>query len=383
MNIQILSFLDTLIGKVCLFAAGMFSFAKRQLPEKFDHIVILKFLGFGSLILAAPALYAVKKRYPGAKIILYTTPGVQKHAGILHLFDEIIVLEPARPLYSIFTLFRLRCRFKGSKTLIFNLEFLSRISIFIAGFLRGSYTITLSEKSYRFPDRCIIPKKNGNMAMAAMYDSAAAVLGAVTDCNGYIGYLQKSFPAAAEKRLTIAPFCSNLSLRRLWDQKNWSDLISKMYAHHPEYSIAVIGAPEDRENARQIIKDSGVPEEAAHNFCGEVDFEEAAGIIRQSSCFCGIDSAPLHLARLFAVPAVSLWGATDPLVLTRNFDGYPEAVIFARQKCTPCVHTSKNCPLPSGCLNTIKTDTVFAAVEELLFQKINARKIVSPEQEKE
>ena len=113
MNIQILSFLDTLIGKVCLFAAGMFSFAKRQLPEKFDHIVILKFLGFGSLILAAPALYAVKKRYPGAKIILYTTPGVQKHAGILHLFDEIIVLEPARPLYSIFTLFRLRCRFKG------------------------------------------------------------------------------------------------------------------------------------------------------------------------------------------------------------------------------------------------------------------------------
>ena len=143
----------------------------------------------------------------------------------------------------------------------------------------------------------------------------------------------------------------------------------------PDYSISIIGAPSDRKSAQKIIEDSKV-DCGIHNYCGEISFEQTAILMKQSSCFCGIDSAPLHLARLTALPAVSLWGATDPFLLTREIPDYPEIIIFARQKCTPCVHSKRKCPFPEGCLNLIDTKIVMSAVSDLITGKIKARKSI-------
>ena len=113
-----------------------------------------------------------------------------------------------------------------------------------------------------------------------------------------------------------------------------------------------------------------------HNYCGETDFSSAFEIIKKSRCFCGIDSAPLHLSRLAGVPSVSLWGATDPEILTVKIEKYPEIIIFARQKCSPCVHTDKQCEIHGGCINTISEKLVFDSIEKILNGSINDRKIL-------
>ena len=207
-----------------------------------------------------------------------------------------------------------------------------------------------------------------------MYDKLLTVLKIENDTGEYAEYLNNHYNVQPLKQIIIAPFCSNLSLRRLWNSEKWSLLIYHIRTAFPDYSISIIGAPSDRKTAQKIIEDSKV-DCGIHNYCGEISFEQTAILMKQSSCFCGIDSAPLHLARLSALPSVSLWGATDPFLLTREIPGYPEVIIFARQQCTPCVHNNRKCPLPEGCLNTIDISIVMTAISDLIDGKINARKV--------
>ena len=375
MYIKILSLADSVAGALCLFVHGLFRKRKRSCPEKVDEIVVIKFLGYGSLILAAPALYAIKRYYSDSRLVLCTTQSLQQHAGILKLFDDITVLKPSCPLYSILTLLKLRNRISRSKTLIINLEIFSKTAIFIAAFLRGCFCATLADREYHNIDLTIRPETAAASTTAEMYDKMTAALGGKVDAGAYTEYLKDHYKTAEpQKQIIIAPFCSNLSLRRLWSCNKWSLLISQIRSDFPEYSIALIGAASDRSSAQKIIEDSGV-NSGIHNYCGEISFGQTAELMRQSRCFCGIDSAPLHMARLSALPAVSLWGATDPFLLTREIPGYPEVMIFARQQCTPCVHNDRKCPLPEGCLNTIDTNIVMTAVTDLIAGKINTRKV--------
>ena len=164
-----------------------------------------------------------------------------------------------------------------------------------------------------------------------------------------------------KKQYVIAPFCSNLSLLRMWELDNWSILVSELQKLYPNYFIYIIGAPSDQEQAQQIIN-ALEHKNNVKNCCGKLSFRESSLLIQQSCCFVGIDSAPLHMARLLSVPSVSLWGATDPFVLLRDFVDYPEVVIYTKKECSPCVHTDKVCKLPKGCLNTISVSTVLYSI---------------------
>lgn len=377
MNIKLLLFLDLLLGGAGLFLLDLFSLHKRNLPDNVDTIVIMKFLGNGSLTLAAPALYAIKMRYPEARIVLYTTANLKNHAQMLKLFDEIILLEPARPWKTCLQLFKLRRLFSASGTLIINLEYLSKTAIFLAGFFRGVFAISLSRRQHASLDQCIVPAQKKAAAMPEMYDSIAEKLNVTVDNAAYRTYLQKHYPVKMQKMFVFAPFCSNLSFRRMWSSENWSSLINIVCKKWPEYAVGIIGAPSDRNAAQQIINNSG-RDERVHNYCGEMNFEQAALLIWQGCCFCGIDSAPLHLARLSTTPVVSLWGATDPRLLSRENCLSAEIVIFAKQSCTPCVHSRKKCPLPYGCVNTIPVNMVVSALEQALNKKIYGQNMLHP-----
>src|SRR5438105_11066665 len=63
-----------------------------KLPPK-AHILVIKMAGIGDLLLATPALRALRETYPQARIDLLVTPA---SAGILdgwNVLDRIIVLD--------------------------------------------------------------------------------------------------------------------------------------------------------------------------------------------------------------------------------------------------------------------------------------------------
>jgi ADP-heptose:LPS heptosyltransferase len=75
------------------------------------------------------------------------------------------------------------------------------------------------------------------------------------------------------------------------------------------------------------------------------------------------DSGPLHLASACGVPAVGIFGPTDP---ARNGPfGEGDEVVWKEVSCSPCY--KRRCPgYGTVCLRTIEVEDVLAAVRKRL-----------------
>lgn len=90
--------------------------------------------------------------------------------------------------------------------------------------------------------------------------------------------------------------------------------------------------------------------------------------IHRSSLFVGIDSAPLHWARLTGRRVLSIWGATEPELLLRPSPWLVETVIRVEAACSPCVHAvgRSRCSGRAECMAAVAPERVLAEAERLL-----------------
>jgi ADP-heptose:LPS heptosyltransferase len=84
--------------------------------------------------------------------------------------------------------------------------------------------------------------------------------------------------------------------------------------------------------------------ENVHSVAGKFSFTEELAIISNLNTMVSMDSANMHLAALFGVPVVSIWGATHPYAGFTGWAQVPENIIQADLYCRPCsVFGNKPC----------------------------------------
>lgn len=372
--------LFSLLGR--LFMPLFMSAKSGKVPDTVKNIVIFKFLGGGSLTLAAPALFALKKRYPSARMILLTTSVIKSNAELLDLFDDIETFSLSSPFQALKTFFKLKNLVSSQDNLVIDLELYSGFSHLVSAWISAKcYSAGLALPQERhFWNKAIFFREN--IPMYQLYDELPKLV------NGRVSSAdtQNFYRLPSEKidrdLLVIAPFCSNLSLRRQWQSQKFAELLNTLLLKRRQLRAVIIGAPEDFSEAERIL--SMLDAEIAprvESWCGKADFAKAFEAVRRSGLFIGVDSAPLHLARLCAVPALSIWGATSPYHLTRNFENYSETLIVADAHCTPCVHR-KNvyCPFEKSCTAMVKVNSVLTAAESLLDNPLTGGRGVCYEQ---
>lgn len=101
---------------------------------------------------------------------------------------------------------------------------------------------------------------------------------------------------------------------------------------------------------------------------GRFSLEEELAIISQLDVMISMDSANMHLASLFGIPVVSIWGATHPFA---GFMGYGQPLARAVQidlECRPCsVFGNKPCFRGDhACMEWLGPEKVVEKVKELL-----------------
>lgn len=372
--------LFSLLGR--LFMPLFMSAKSGKVPDMVKNIVIFKFLGGGSLTLAAPALFALKKRYPSARMILLATSVIKSNAELLDLFDDIETFALSSPFQALKTFFKLKNLVSSQDNLVIDLELYSGFSHLVSAWISAKcYSAGLALPQERhFWNKAVFASEN--IPMYQLYDELPKLV------NGRVSSAdtQNFYRLPSEKidrdLLVIAPFCSNLSLRRQWQSQKFAELLNTLLLKRRQLRAVIIGAPEDFSEAERIL--SMLDAEIAprvESWCGKADFAKAFEAVRSSGLFIGVDSAPLHLARLCAVPALSIWGATSPYHLTRNFENYSETLIVADAHCTPCVHR-KNvyCPFEKSCTAMVKVNSVLTAAESLLDNPLTGGRGVCYEQ---
>ena len=148
---------------------------------------------------------------------------------------------------------------------------------------------------------------------------------------------------------------------KCWPMEHFTELARRV-AERGDCAVLVVCGPAERDAAAEIER------RAAHPRVRSLArYEPGIGLtkacIRRSQLVVTTDSGPRHFAAAFDVPAVSLFGPTDP----RWADNYHPREIQLRLQlpCSPC--GKKVCPLGHGqCMQDLSVELVQRAVERQL-----------------
>ncbi len=350
---------------------------KREPADAVRTILVFKFMGGGSITVAGPLLLALRRRHPGAGLVLVCTPQVAVHAALLGLFDRIETVDDSRFRRLAVSLPRVlyRCR-KLRPELLVNLEVYSRISVFCAMLVSGRFRAGFHLREDRRVRRCYdcpLPFSRSGKVFEC-YDALAAALGGALPEPSALRRQVMAELAAGEPEetlLVVAPFCSELSFLRRWGSRPWSVFFERFLSSHPDWRILVIGGPKDAGDAARMIGSLPEPFTArVRSGCGILSLRESVREIARSGLFIGIDSAPLHWARLTGRRALSIWGATVSELLLRPAPWLIETVLQAEAPCSPCVHAAgrARCSDRAACMEAVSPETVLAEAEQLLLR---------------
>lgn len=337
-----------------------------------SNIVVIKILGFGSLVMAVHSIYSLKVKYPEAKLILMCGPGVKEGAELLKLFDEIWVIDDRSMISLAQSSFSALWKCWMMKKLwVMDLEVYSKLTTIFAlwtcainrfGFIMKSvgFRFRLNTHNIYFNQFSIVEKN---------YQRLVTAMGC-TEIVSFQLSTEDKRNAAHLTTIAINNTCSDLSIERKMPDAQLATVI-KWLLDHTTYQLVLLGAPSDKPRNEQLIKTYFAQVESSRlkNLAGEISFADYFKMLYlDCRMMLTIDSGPLHIARLLGVPTLSLWGPTDPRAYIET--GLIHRAIYLGVACSPCVHqvTELPCHGNNFCIKNIsleQIETEFRALEKV------------------
>ena len=182
------------------------------------------------------------------------------------------------------------------------------------------------------------------------------------------------FPSAGDREVVgvlleeagIAGEFVALAPGSVWGTKRWPYFAELARALSAEVSLAIVGGPGDRADARAIKNALG--NTAVADGTGALTMLQSGELIRRARVLVSNDSAPVHLASAVNTPVVEIYGPTVPQF---GFAARPELSRIVEPEplaCRPCSHHGPVvCPLVHHkCMRDTPIATVLAEVRTIL-----------------
>ena len=373
------------------------------------HILVIKLAGIGDLLLATPALRALRETYPQARIDLLVTPD---SAGLLndwdainrvivldkYLFDHALqMLKNPRNLRQLVPLWQdLRSGDYDAVLLLHHLTLpFGRLKHQLLMRATGAkWRAGLDNGHGWFLNVRVKDAGFGAMHEAEYNLAVAAALGATThDKRLTLPLSEKAYAQAwqllheqespcrmpiyrahAITRPIIAmhPGSGSYSTARRWAPERFAQLADTLFADVGG-QLLLLGGPEEAELHQQIMGmlQSAMP---VHSFAGKGTIQLTAAILEQVDLFVGNDSALVHVAVAVGTPTVAIFGLTNHMAWGPFTAGAPErqaVVVRLDLPCMPCFYRGHDLGTPQGCatrdcLTLLGVDPVATAARRLL-----------------
>ena len=143
-----------------------------------------------------------------------------------------------------------------------------------------------------------------------------------------------------------------------WFPERYAAVVRKLREDFP-FTTVFCGPKHDRPVAQLVCQELG--QEGVRNACGRLSLTAMASLVGTCRLFLGSDSGLLHLAGLFGVPQVALYGPTHPAEcapLSRK------TVVVRKNVCGPC--NRGVCPLDKRCMKALTVAEVVDRARALL-----------------
>lgn len=338
-----------------------------------DKILLLNLGGLGDLILSAPALSALRARFPSARIDLLTAAknaGVMARYGTLdaeHLLDlsrgGLAALPALAP--ALATLFRLRLR-RYDALLNMRTLYTDAGAAKVKWLCRaiGARIAAGRDTDGRgaFFDRSVRESTHG-VRHESEYDRDLVALFGATDAPGFSFPISDAGHGAAtaflrEQGLPPGGFCAwhagGMPSRR-YPAELVARAMELVRRDRPKIRFVVTGSSSERgefEALRSLGK-------SVLDATGALDLDALAALFRHAGAVVANDTGPLHVAAALRLAPVALFGPGDfPRFDPRHVDPASTA-LRGRAPCAPCERRS--CA-SRACLRGIPPEAVARAI---------------------
>jgi ADP-heptose:LPS heptosyltransferase len=346
---------------------------RRVPPQTIRRIAVVRALQLGDLLVALPALRALRARFPRAEITLIGLPWAAAFVERFARYVDRFVAFPGWPGIAEATYgpkrtgrFLAEQRAYGYDLVIqmhggggasnpFALALGGRIT---AGYYEGGPPAGLTLAA-PYPDD--EPEVLRNLGLARL-----------VGCRELDPRLEFPLHTAdrAEARELLRPLARSRGVlvgihagarppARRWPPERFA-AVADALARHYGARIVLTGGPDEVELMRAVADRMHAP---ALNLASETSLGGLAALLHQLDLFIGNDTGPAHLAYAVGVPSITLFGPADvrrwaPLDQARH------RIVRVPVACSPCGYWE--CPIDHRCLRWIVPEMVLAVAEGFL-----------------
>jgi heptosyltransferase-2 len=338
------------------------------------RILIIQTAFPGDVILTIPAIEALHRSFPRARISVVAIPSA---AGVLlhhPAVDNVVVYDKRGTESGIRGVLRLSARLRRESFDVAVVPHRSIRSALIVRLALVPRRIGFSSSAGRFLFTDIVAyvpniheiQRNLNLLRPLGVEpvpDARPTLYPDENDRDIVARLLASRPAGGaggegQAMIGLAP-------GSVWNTKRWPQA---HYARLGEllsgsgHTVALIGGGEDRELCEAIASAVGNP--GVLNAAGRLTLLQAADLIRHCRLIVSNDSAPVHLAAAMQTPVIAIFGPTVPSFGFAPQGRDDEVIERPGLTCRPCsIHGGDVCPIKTFvCMKEITPEAVYARV---------------------
>jgi heptosyltransferase I len=153
--------------------------------------------------------------------------------------------------------------------------------------------------------------------------------------------------------------CGTTWVTKLWAKKSWIELGRQVLDSFPEATILLSwGNQEERAVATEVAKGIGPGARVIDRY----PLKGLAAVMKKVDLVVAADTGPVHIAAAVGTPTVSIYRATNGKLTGPR--GPQHTTLQSPMHCTKCAR--KQCDKDRECSESIKVETVLAAVQKLL-----------------
>ena len=344
-------------------------------PKPLESVAIVLPNWIGDVVMATPALRAVRLEFPQAHIIGLMRPYVAEVLAGTSWLDETLLYSPhGDPGLSRRRLVR-ELRGRHLDCLI---SFPNSLSTgLIAWFSGARRRVGYARYGRRFLLTDALPPMREGRKLAPVsavdnYLRLAARIGcqslsqqmelAVTPRESSLaGAVWEKLGLAGAMRVVALNAGGAYGAAKRWPVHHCATLAGRA-AKRFDAKVLVLCGPKERNEAAEIAANAGSP-----NVVSLADEDLSIGLskgcIARSDLVITTDSGPRHIAAALGKPTISLFGPTDPR-WADNYSQLDEQLAISLE-CSPCA--KRTCPLGHHrCMNDLTPALVLKAVERVL-----------------
>jgi heptosyltransferase-2 len=348
-------------------------------------LVVSKFFGIGTILEASALLAAIRRRYPGARLVFLTFKANEGLIRRLGSCTDVRVIRTRSPLW--FALDTLRhviwMRWHDVDAIV-DLEFYSKfstlMSVLSGARMRVGYHLNAFWRSsllthpvyfnyYRHVtsilaeagSRIDVPVPSGELQALPVDAGSRARVDQTLRERGW---------TKAERLVGVNVNAGELSLERRWPVERFAGVIEALVARHDDLRVVLTGAPDEAEYVRRAFERLSEGGRARTLVAaGLWSLDDFIAALERMVCYVTNDSGPMHLAAAQGVPLVTLWGPSRPDSWAPSSRRHE--ILYENYPCSPCIHMFTTyegmwCRHEGWCMQAIAQAKVLAAVERML-----------------